>query len=180
MCYTESTKMVASHTKKEYAKEAKKVIELTARFLGEWTEQQVQALAINERTPYIWPLGKSGYAIGTRRVIMDNGYWKLIDAYNKKLHVFNTKASAVFYCLCEQKGLIKLSESIKSADSEVMKFKNDVIHHEASVDRAIKSRKSDSINIWSARLFDARLRLKIANNQLQKSLTSAKYIKYWE
>ena len=111
---------------------------------------------------------------------MDNGYWKLIDAYNKKLHVFDTKASAVFYCLCEQKGLIKLSESIKSADSEVMKFKNDVIHHEASVDRAIKSRKSDSINIWSARLFDARLRLKIANNQLQKSLTSAKYIKYWE
>jgi hypothetical protein len=172
--------MVASHTKKEYAKQARQVIELTAKFLGEWTEHQVQSIAVSERTPYIWPLGKSGYAIGTRRIMADDGYWKLIDAYNKKLHVFDNKLSAVFYCLSEQKGLVKMSESIKTADAEVLKLKNDVVHYEASVERAIKSKKSDSINIWTARLDDARLRLKSANNQLQKSLTSAKYIKYWE
>jgi len=172
--------MVTSATKKEYAKQAKQVIELTARFLGEWTEQQVQHIAITKQTPYIWPLGDSGYAIGNRRILSDHGYWQLQDTVHEKVHVFDGKLSAIFYCLCEQKGYTKLSESIKSADAEVMKLKNDVVHYEASVERAIKSRKSDSINIWSARLLDAKLRLKHANSQLKKSLTSAKYIKYWE
>ena len=172
--------MVTSATKKEYAKQARDVIELTARFLGEWTEQQVQHIAITKQTPYIWPLGNSGYAIGNQRVLSDHGYWQLQNSVHERVHVFDNKLSAIFYCLCEQKGYTKLSESIKSADAEVMKFKNDVIHYEASMERAIKSRKSDSINIWSARLFDARLRLKTANNHLKKSLTSAKYIKYWE
>lgn len=172
--------MVASATKKEYAKQAKMVIDATARFLGEWTEHQVHALAINNKTPYIWPLGKSGYAIGNRRIMSDHGYWQLQDTYHEKIHVFDDKLSAVFYSLCEQKGYTKLSESILLADSEVLKLKNDVIHYEASMDRAIKNKKSDSISIWQARLFDAKLKLKTARNQLQKSLTSAKYIKYWE
>ena len=176
----ESTKMVASATKKEYAKQAREVIELTARFLGEWTEQQVQQIAIKENTPYIWPLGNSGYAIGNRRILADHGYWQLQNTMQEKVHIFDNKLSAIFYCLCEQKGYNKLSESIRTADAEVLKLKNNVIHYEASVERAIKSKKSDSINIWSARLDDARLRLKTANNQLQKSLTSAKYIKSWE
>ena len=166
--------MAASHTRKESIAQVKHVVTETARFLGEWTEQQVQRISINERTPYIWPLGKTGYAIGYRRVLSSNGYWQLQDSYHEKLHIFDQKLSAVFYCLLEQKGYFKLSESIKRLDGEVMRLKNDIVHYQSSVNRAIRNKKSDAAAIWEARLFDARLQLKNANNQLQKSLTSAK------
>ena len=172
--------MVASATKKEYVKQAKDVIEATARYLGEWTEHQVTNLAVNKHTPYIWPLGRSGYAIGYRRIMEDRGYWQLQNTFHEKIWVFDNKLSAVFYSLCEQKGYTKLAETIRLADSEVLRLKNDVIHYQASLERAITNKKSDSIAIWDARLIDANLHLKSAKNQLQKSLTSAKYIKYWE
>ena len=172
--------MVVSPTRKESIAKVKYVVNETAKFLGEWTEQQVLRHSINDRTPYIWPLGNAGYAIGYRRVLSSNGYWQLQDAYHERLHTFDQKLSAVFYCLLEQKGYFKLSESIKRFDGEVMRLKNDIVHYQSSVNRAIRNKKSDSAAIWEARLFDARLQLKTANDQLRKSLTSAKYIKYWE
>jgi len=148
--------------------------------LGEWTEQQVHKISVNERTPYIWPLGKTGYAIGTCRILADHGYWQLQNAYHERVHVFDQKLSAVFYCLLEQKGRYRQAETVKKLDSEVMRLKNDIVHYQSSVNRATRNKRSDAAAIWEARLFDARLQLKTANDQLQKSLTSAKYIKYWE
>jgi hypothetical protein len=73
-----------------------------------------------------------------------------------------------------------LADSIAANDREVTRLKNDLVHYEASVARAIKNKNSEKITIWDSRLFDAKIQLKYANDQLQKSLTSAKYIKYWE
>lgn len=173
-------KMVVSPTKKESIARVKHVVAETARFLGEWTEQQVLRHSINDRTPYIWPLGKSGYVIGYRRILMDNGQWQLRGAHHERLHTFDQKLSAIFYCLLEQKGRYKLAETIKNLDSDVLRLKNNIVHYQSSVNRAIRNKKSDSAAIWEARLYDAQLLLKTANDQLQKSLTSAKYIKYWE
>ena len=173
-------KTVTSHTKKEYVSQAKHAVALTAKFLTSWTEQQVQTIAITERTPYIWPLGRDGYAIGTRRVLQDRGYWRVETIAKEPLYIFGEKTSAIFYCLCEQSGRHTLADSIASTDSEVKRLRNDVVHYEASVERAIKTKNSEKISIWDARLFDAKIHLNHAQNQLQKSLTSAKYIKYWE
>jgi hypothetical protein len=173
-------KTVTSRTKKEYISQAKQAVALTAKFLTAWTEHQVQSIAINERTPYIWPLGRDGYAIGTRRVLQVNGYWRVENISKELLYVFEEKTSAIFFCLCEQSGRHSLADSIASTDDVVRKLRNDVVHYEASVERAIKGKNSEKISIWSARLYDAKIHLKHASNELQKSLTSAKYIKYWE
>lgn len=172
--------MVASPTKKEYIAHAKTVIEATARYLGEWTEHQVQNLAITKHTPYIWPLGDNGYAIGHRRVMFKQGQWQLQNTYQEILHIFDQKLSAVFYALCDQKGYYQLAQSIMGFDNKVLKLKNDIVYYESSLNRAIKNKKFENAEIWRSRLNNAQLQLKSANIQLQKSLTSAKYIKYWE
>ena len=172
--------MVVSPTKKESIARAKAAVDITVRLLREWTQLQVQNASITDRMPYIWPLGNAGYIIGTRRVVPSRGYWALQNTYNETQHIFDSKLSAVFYCLCEQKGKYRLSQYIKNQDIEVLRLKNDIVHYESSVNRAIRNKKSDAAAIWEARLYDARLHLKTANDQLQKSLTSAKYIKYWE
>ena len=172
--------MVASLTKKEYVAQAKTIVEATARYLGEWTESQVQKLSITKHTPYIWPLGDNGYVIGHCRVMYNHGYWQLQNTYQERVHTFDQKLSAVFYTLCEQKGYWKLAQSIKLLDGQALKLKNDIVYYEASVNRAVKNKKFENAEIWRSRLKNAQLQLKSANLQLQKSLTSAKYIKYWE
>jgi hypothetical protein len=173
-------KTVTSHSKKESIRDAKHIVSETAKFLTTWTEQQVRAIAVKEHTPYIWPLGQKGYAIGNRRVLNINGYWQVENISRDRIGIFDEKISAVFYCLCEQTGRHRLADSIAANDREVTRLKNDLIHYEASVARAIKNKNSEKIAIWDSRLFDAKIQLKYANDQLQKSLTSAKYIKYWE
>jgi hypothetical protein len=172
--------MVALSTRKEFEARARAAVDVTARLLGEWTQRQVQQISVNEKTPYIWPLSPSSFIIGNYRVVGKNGYWTVLNTYYEVLHQFDSKLSAVFYCLCEQKGRLKLAQSIRALDSEVKRLKNDIVHFESSVNRAIANKKGDSVAIWDARLYDARLQLQAASLQLQKSLTSAKYIKYWE
>jgi len=172
--------MAASPTKKESIAKAKAAVAATARMLGEWTEQQVQKISVNDNTPYIWPLGQAGYAIGNRKIMCQQGAWNLYNTYDEREHVFDQKLSAVFYCLCEQKGYLRLARNIKNLDSEVNRLKNDIMHYEKSANRAMQNHQGDRVAIWDARLFDAKLRLRNSSEQLRKSLNSAKYIKYWE
>lgn len=175
-------KTVKSSTKKEspHLRELEAAVKATALYLSQWTQQQVHQLSVGNKAPYIWPIGTAGYIIGPYRVLNDNGSWQVRDNDNQLIHAFSDKLSAVFYCLCEHSGRFKLSNNIYQADNEVTRLRNDIVHYEGSVRRAKKAKRFDSVDIWVARLFDAKIRLGLANNELQKSLVSAKYIKYWE
>ena len=62
----------------------------------------------------------------------------------------------------------------------VLRHKNDIVHYENSLKRAEKRADDFGISIYTARLEDAKLRLVSAQNQLQKSIKSAKYLKVWD
>jgi hypothetical protein len=175
-------KTVASSTKNESPEleKVKAAIKATALYLSQWTEQQVHQFSIGQKTPYIWPLGDLGYVVGRYRVLNDRGIWQLRNSDNQLIQNFSDKLSAVFYTLCYQSQRYNIADSISLADAAVLRLRNDIQHYESSVKRAKIAKKFDSADIWTARLFDARLQLRDANNQLQKSLSHAKYIKYWE
>lgn len=175
-------KTVASSTKNESADlaEVKAIIKATALYLSQWTEQQIHQLSIGQKTPYIWPLGDLGYVVGRYRVLNDHGVWQLRNSDNQLIQNFTDKLSAVFYTLCYQSQRYTVADSIALADASVLRLRNDIQHYESSVKRAKIAKHYDKADIWTARLFDARLQLSNANNQLQKSLSHAKYIKYWE
>jgi hypothetical protein len=174
-------KMAKSSTKNELPlAELKAAVRATALYLSQWTEHQVQQLSINNRTPYIWPIDNVGYIIGHYRILNDKGSWQVRNYDNKLLHSFTEKLGAVFYALCILTKRYVLADNLKLADETVGRLRNDIVHYESSIKRAKTAKKYDSADIWTARLFDARLHLQYANNELQKSLSHAKYIKYWE
>ena len=174
--------MAVSSTKNAYPEiaKAKKFIHATAMYISQWTEQELQTISNKEKMPYIWPIDNLGFVIGHYRILNNNGAWQVRDTDNKLVHVFIEKLSAVFYVLCDLTKRYNLARQLKVTDSVVNKLRNDVVHYEASIKRAKVNKNYVSLDIWRARLYDTQLQLTDANRELQKSLTRAKYIKYWE
>jgi hypothetical protein len=161
-------------------KDVKKVIEATALYISRWTEQQTQKISADTKMPYIWPIEGVGYIIGHYRVLNNKGNWQVRNLDNELLYSFTEKLSAVFFVICEITKRYTLSQNILMADTNVNRLRNDIVHYEASIRRAKAAKKFDNLDIWKARLYDANLQLASANQELKKSLNSAKYIKYWE
>lgn len=159
---------------------AKKFVEATAMYISRWTEQELQSISNKENMPYIWPIDNLGFVIGHYRVLNNRGIWQVRDQDNILIHAFTEKLSAVFYVLCDLTQRYNLARNLRNADTEVNRLRNDMIHYEASVKRAKAAKDFDKADIWKARLYDANIRLQVANQELRKSLNSAKYIKYWE
>jgi hypothetical protein len=175
-------KTAASSTKKESQDlaKAKKFIEATALYISRWTEQETHKISINKNMPYIWPIEGVGYIIGHYRVLNNKGNWQVRDTENTLIHSFTEKLSAVFYVLCELTRRYNLARTLLDADKNVNRLRNDIVHYEASIKRAKTAKNYEKLDIWKARIYDANLQLHSANQELQKSLNSAKYIKYWE
>jgi hypothetical protein len=175
-------KTAASSTRKESQDLAnvKKFVEATALYISRWTEHETHKISISKNMPYIWPIEGLGYIIGHYRVLNNKGSWQVRDSDNVLIHAFTEKLCAVFYVLCDSTRRYNLARNLILADTNVNRLRNDVIHYEASVKRAKTSKNYDRVDIWKARLYDSMLQLTVANQELQKSLNSAKYIKYWE
>jgi hypothetical protein len=155
-------------------------MDAAALYISQWTEQELQTISKNERMPYIWPIEGVGYIIGHYRVLNNKGIWQVRDHDNELLYTFTEKLSAVFYVLCDVTKRYNLARNLRVADERVNRLRNDVVHYEASVKRAKNSKKYDNLDIWKARLQESNTQLQYANQELQKTLNSAKYIKYWE
>lgn len=177
--------MAASHTGKKSNKlndfnknQVDQLIQAAAQYIASWTQREFKSLAQNKKIPLIWPLPKGGYVIGSRRIILNKGYWELI--HNDKIeHRFENKQSAIFYCLAESVGRTYLASDIKSNDSVIFKHKNNLVYYESSLERAITRKDSVGISIWEARATDSRLRLELAQQDLEKTIKSTKYLKVW-
>lgn len=175
-------KTVKSSTKNAYpdVADVKRIVEITARYVSNWTEQEVHKLSTNTKMPYIWPIEGVGFIIGHYRVLNNKGSWQVRTNDNELIYAFSEKLSAIFYALCEQTKRYRLSYNLLLADQTVNKLRNDIVYYEASIKRAKTTKKYDNVDIWKARLGEATLKLTVANEELRKTLTSAKYIKYWE
>jgi hypothetical protein len=175
-------KTVKSSTKNAYPSptEVKAIVEATARYVSNWTEHEVKKLSNNTKMPYIWPIEGVGYIIGHYRVLNNKGSWQVRNYENTLIHAFSEKLSAVFYVLCEMTSRYKLSRNLLLADQTVNKLRSDIVYFEASIKRNKAIKNYDNVDIWKARLCEATLKLTSANEELRKSVVSAKYIKYWE
>ena len=159
--------------------DANMIISATAQYISQWTQHEFNKLSKNKRIPLIWPLSKGSYRIGNNFIVAHHGYWQLQNYHREPIYEFDSKQSAIFYCLCEQTGHNYIADQIYNTDIAVKKHRNDVIYHEASLARAEKAKDLAGISIWTARLQEARLHLDLAQKSLKKSIESAKYLKVW-
>jgi hypothetical protein len=179
--------MAASHISKKQRKQkaydlAQQQVaeEVVSAYLSWWAGQEVQRL-INKGTLLVIPADSgTGYRIGHFKTTKEGEWWRVIsDRHSTELQ-FSSKISAVFYCLFECKNLLHKSQELLSHDTMVRQLDNDSRLYRHKYKRACELKNSFAQDLWLARSSDVNPRLTAAQEELQKLINSAKYIKIWD
>jgi hypothetical protein len=179
--------MVASHiSKKQRKQKAYKLAEqqvaeeLVAAYLSWWAGQEVQRL-INKGTMLVLPAEKgTGYRIGYFTATKEGEWWRVVNERSSVELQFSSKFPAIFYCLFECKRLYKKSQELLYQDNMVRQLDNDSRLFRHKYKRACELKNSFAQDLWLARSSDVNPRLTAAQEELQKLINSAKYIKIWD
>ena len=160
------------------------IVNSAVSYIKSWTRTElinvVQRNLSNSRSPLIVKLGSRGYLIGHYLLEpIEKRWWRLSCSLNgDQKHIFSSKLSAVFYALCYQMGYIKHADRILAEDDAVGRLTLKAEHYFRCYKRALKKKNSQKIDLFLVRYQESSLRLSDSKNLLEKTLQSAKYIKF--
>ena len=153
----------------------------TTEYLKEWTDRELQDLVLNQKIPVCLPIGDRGFLIGRYRMYpVGKHTWRVLDNNQEFVHDFSRKLSAVFYCLTTQLNKLNLARSILTADTAVGKLELDQDYYMYSIKNYAKKQDFFRVDLAKLRYIQAQHELVFANQELEKTINTAKYLKVQE
>lgn len=153
----------------------------TTEYLKAWTDRELQHLVQNEKIPVCLPLGDRGFLIGQYQMrTLGNHTWRVLDNNQEFVHDFSRKLSAVFYCLTIQLNKLNLAREILTADAAVGKLEVDQDFYMHSIKNYTKKQDFFRVDLAKLRYIQAQHQLRFANQELEKTINTAKYLKVQE
>lgn len=153
----------------------------TTEYLKEWTDRELQDLVLNQKIPVCLPIGDRGFLIGRYRMYpIGKHTWRVLDNNQEFVHDFSRKLSAVFYCLTTQLNKLNLAREILTADTAVGKLELDQDYYMYSIKNYTKKQDFFRVDLAKLRYIQAEHDLGFANQELEKTINTAKYLKVQE
>jgi hypothetical protein len=153
----------------------------TTEYLKAWTDRELQHLVQDEKIPVCLPIGDRGFLIGRYQMhSMGKHTWRVLDNNQEFVHDFSRKLSAVFYCLTTQLNKLNLARSILTADTAVGKLELDQDYYMYSIKNYTKKQDFFRVDLAKLRYIQAEHELVFANQELEKTINTAKYLKVQE
>jgi hypothetical protein len=154
--------------------------DLAAAYIKHWTVDRTREMLKNDPVPIIVPT-KQGFAIGSRSAKRNkNTTWTVFNRWQEPLATFSWKSSAITYCVMEHLKKYTLSREIQLLDARMTKFEVDMEHYQKSLRNSIAKKDTAKTDFVWARYLYAKAQYEVARNNLEKSLTSNKYLKVWD
>ena len=154
--------------------------ELLTTYLNWWTRQEIQNL-VSKGTLLLLPAEHgTGYIIGQFTLKQQEGYWVAVNQSNDVTLTFYDKLASIFYCLFEYRKMYRKSAELWNCDSKLRKLDNDQKLYRHKYKIACEQKNSFAQDLWQARLSDVTPQLMHTQEQLQKMINWAKYIKIWD
>lgn len=152
--------------------------ELASELIKHWARDEANRILSAE--PVIVQF-KGGYKVGKFTVTNQSlAHWIVTDQFGDKKIDFAEKRAAVLYCILFQLNKYNQAQNLLAQDQTYAKLHNDFIYYEHCIRRAAKRKDMFTVDVTVARREDTKHKLEIAKNDLQKTLTRAKYIKIWD
>lgn len=153
----------------------------TTEYLKEWTDRELQHLVLEQKIPVCLPIGDRGFLIGRYQMRpIGNHTWRVLDNNQEFVHDFSRKLSAVFYCLTTQLNKLNLAREILTADTSVGKLELDQDYYMYSIKNYTKKQDFFRVDLAKLRYIQAQHDLRFANQELEKTINTAKYLKVQE
>jgi hypothetical protein len=152
-------------------------------YFKNWSEDELTALIAKQtrsnQMPFIAPIGKNGYVVGNYAVrLVDNNWWEVHYRFSDTVHVFTSKLAAICYAVYSQTGKDTKADVILKNDAEVSKLTIKSENFYFRFKQAQKKKDQQKIDLFLVRYQESAGKLTLAKSNLEKSLNSAKYIKF--
>jgi hypothetical protein len=155
--------------------------DVTTQYLKYWTDKELKRLTIDENLPVCLPLGNRGFLIGSYKVLSVGQHcWRVLDRNDELVHDFGRKLSAVFYCLTTQANKLNLARDIMTTDARVSRLEIDQDNYANSRKLNLKKKDYFRADLANMRYINNRYQLHYANEELEKTINTAKYLKVQE
>lgn len=162
--------------------EVEKIVDMTVGYLKDWTQSEIISMMKNSfrnNTPFVAKLKNDRFIIGCHLIKRNqNGSWRLDHYLGDYSHNFSNKLSAICYSTMYQTGKIEKASQILLQDNVVsrLEIKSEQFHYRYQQ----ASAKKDNIKteLFFTRYLETKYRLSETKTLLEKSLKSAKYIKF--
>ena len=136
-----------------------------------WTTKALTELQQNSKAPIIVELTNGDYTVGTSRVEkVSSVCWKVGELD------FTDKRSAIFYCALSHVSKFADARELYAVDAIVGKLDLDKATFRLKLDKAHAERDQFKIDLFSSRYEEAKTRLAMAKQELEKILIRAKYM----
>jgi hypothetical protein len=156
---------------------AEALTEVMARFFTHWSRQQLDQLASAQEFVCI-DLARDFYQVGKYSLEKRaENSWIVRDKYNEVLHNFYHRQAAVLWCLHETRGMFQKAREFLNNDKRYGFMQDQVIEFSAKLKQAMEKRDGFRQDLYLARLSWTYPMLEEIRNNLQKTITAAKYSK---
>ena len=181
--------MATSHTKRKRSKNKKRhpmldhpqvdaVLTEAVRFLHHWTQRELNRLNNNGQVLILPGRAKDDYLVGKYRLHKYNDRCWTVTYDEKTVHDFYDRRAAMFYCMGTQGGhYTKKANEILMLDAVVGKLSSDWAQYAYTMALAKKHQNWLQYDAMQARISEISSKLDYVQDQLEKSLKWAKYMK---
>lgn len=170
-------KTAASSIKNELGKF---ITDLALHKLNHWAYTEFKNIRHSQAIPVCMPMSDTSWVLGQFEIVhIGPNRWQ-VSTDNKLVNVFYSKQSAVFYSFFTYMKYYKTADNILLQDRDVARLTDELDFYSKKLNK--KSNKPDSfkLQLWDSRYLEIKSQLRIAREELEKSLQSAKYCKIWE
>ena len=151
-------------------------------YVKTWTHSELENVidqSIKNRQPIILNLGKKGYLVGSCAIdLINKRWWRLRYRFTDKEHLFTNKLSAICYAYYSQIGRYDRADLILKEDDDVARLILKTEHYYHRYQQAQKKKNIHRTDLFLVRYQESSLRLSASKSLLEKTLQSAKYIKF--
>lgn len=151
-------------------------------YLKNWTHHELEVVieqSIKQKKPLIINLGKKGYIVGNYVIDqISKRWWRLRFRFSDKEYMFTNKLSAICYAYYTQIGNFSRADRIFKEDDEVGRLSLKAEHYYYRYQQAQKKKNVHRTDLFLVRYQESSLKLASSKDLLEKTLQSAKYIKF--
>lgn len=170
-------KKAKSSIKRKFAEH---LVNKTLEKIDRWALRELSVMSKNSEYPIFFQTGKASYIVGAHHLVHvgDNCYRVTCDG--RLIHDFYNQKAATLYCVCHKLGLVPLSLELLRLDQTLSKAESDFYNYATRLKTINKDTDDFKRQLWITRYSVAKDAVKIAREDMKKTLESAKYNKVWD
>lgn len=158
-------------------------VDRAVHFLKKWSQEELARLmeqtSKGHQTPLIIKVPNKGYIIGNYFLEqIDLNWWRLVYRYSDQERLFFNKLSAVCYAVYSQTNNYTRANQILHDDEQIGRLTLKTEQYYFRYKQAIKKKNTHKTDLFWVRYQETSHKLSNSKNLLEKSLKSAKYIKF--